>query len=66
MAEKNPYKDMLPGDFRELEPIEVIRAKCLWCKGTPGSVKVCPQKKCPLYHFRFGKEPKRAGKGAGT
>lgn len=66
MAEKNPYRDMLPGDFRELEPIEAIRAKCLYCKDTPNNVKVCPRKKCPLYAFRFGKLPRRAGKEAGT
>ena len=63
---KNPYRDMLQGDFRELEPIEVIRAKCLYCKGTPNGVKLCRCKKCPLYAFRHGKLPRRGGKGAGT
>lgn len=55
MKEKNPY--------RELSPLEAIRERCLWCKNTPNNVKMCQRKLCPLYPFRFGKEPKRAGKG---
>ena len=57
----NPYQGMSQSDFRRLAPIDAIRAKCLYCQGTPNGVKLCPCKKCPLYAFRFGKEPKRAG-----
>lgn len=42
-------------------PIKAIRAKCLDCScGSREEVKLCPVHDCPLYDFRFGKNPFRA------
>ena len=39
-------------------PIKAIRAKCLdCCCGQENEVKLCTCKDCPLYAFRFGKNP---------
>ena len=39
-------------------PIKAIRAKCLdCCCGQANEVKLCTCKDCPLYAFRFGKNP---------
>ncbi len=39
-------------------PIKAIRAKCLDCMcGQVNEVKLCPGTDCPLYPFRFGKNP---------
>lgn len=43
-------------------PLKAIRAKCLDCNYTSPEVKACPCKACPLYHFRFGKNPFRKRK----
>lgn len=41
-----------------LTPMKAIRAKCLDCScGSPNEVKLCPVMACPLFHFRFGKNP---------
>lgn len=41
-------------------PVKAIRAHCLECSsGSPTEVKTCPVSKCPLYPFRFGKNPYR-------
>ena len=41
-------------------PIKVIRAYCLDCCGTSSNeAKLCPSESCPLYPFRFGKNPYR-------
>lgn len=41
-------------------PAKVIRLKCLdCCCGQINEVKLCPAKDCPLYPFRFGKNPYR-------
>lgn len=50
--------------MESLTPMKAIRAKCLDCSsGSSNEVKLCPIKNCPLYIFRFGKNPKRAGIG---
>lgn len=54
MKQKNP--------FRELSPLEAIREKCLYCRQTPNNVRLCPSKMCPLYPFRYGKEPGQSKK----
>lgn len=41
-------------------PVKAIRAFCLECLGTYEEIKVCSATKCPLYLFRFGKNPYRA------
>lgn len=39
-------------------PVKAIRAKCLdCCCGQANEVKECPITDCPLYAFRFGKNP---------
>ena len=44
----------------ELTPMKAIRAKCLDCSGgSIHEVKVCVTPACPLYPFRFGKNPFR-------
>ena len=41
-------------------PVKAIRAKCLECSNSStAEVKECPVTKCPLYPFRFGKNPYR-------
>ena len=48
-----------------LTPIKAIRAKCLdCCCGQRNEVVVCPCADCPLYPYRFGKNPNRAGIGS--
>ena len=44
----------------ETNPVKVIRLKCLdCCCGSSDEVKVCPCEDCPLWPFRFGKNPYR-------
>ena len=41
-------------------PVKAIRAYCMECScGQTSEVKECPVVKCPLYPFRFGKNPYR-------
>ena len=41
-------------------PIKAIRAYCVECScGSTAEIKECPVTKCPLYPFRFGKNPYR-------
>ena len=50
-----------------MTPLKAIRAKCLdCCCGQAHEVKLCPCSDCPLYQFRFGKNPNRAGIGTGS
>lgn len=45
-------------------PLKAIRKKCLdCCANSPKEVRLCRSDGCPLYSFRFGKNPKRAGIG---
>lgn len=42
-------------------PIKAIRAKCLdCCCNQQNEVKLCTCTDCPLYPFRFGKNPYKA------
>jgi len=46
--------------------VKLIRKNCLWCMGgSSKSVEECPGKTCPLLPYRFGKNPKLAGKRVG-
>ena len=39
-------------------PIKAIKAKCLDCScDSATEVKECPVESCPLFPFRFGKNP---------
>lgn len=41
-----------------MTPMKAIREKCLDCMcGNANEVRLCPPKDCPLYDFRFGKNP---------
>lgn len=44
-------------------PLKAIRAKCIdCCCGDKNEVKLCPCTDCPVYPFRFGKNPFLAGR----
>ena len=48
----------------KLTPLRAIRKKCLDCMcGSAYEVKVCPSDDCPLFSYRFGKNPARKGLG---
>ena len=50
--------------MKNLTPLKAIRENCLECQGgSPNEVRKCTMKNCPLYLFRFGHNPKRAGVG---
>ena len=50
----------------KLTPLKAIRLHCLECMGWSWKeVELCTGKLCPLYPFRFGKNPSRAGIGNG-
>ncbi len=50
-------RDSLP---KHRNPVKVIRDKCLdCCTGSSKEVEVCAVKKCPLWPFRFGRNPYR-------
>jgi len=41
-----------------------IRRYCLWCcVNNKKEVRLCPSESCPLYLYRFGKNPARKGIG---
>lgn len=43
--------------------IKAIRLKCLdCCCGSAYEVEMCPVKGCPLYEYRFGKNPRHKGR----
>ena len=47
-------------DVVELNMGKAIRRKCLDCSGFSSSeVNICTVKLCPLFPFRFGKDPGR-------
>ena len=49
---------------KALTPVKAIRAYCLDCSGDSAhEVKLCPISECPLYKYRLGKNPNRAGMG---
>lgn len=46
-------------------PVKAIRAKCSECAGSPRAATRCEKEECPLYHYRLGRNPARAGIGGG-
>jgi len=48
-----------------LTPIRAIRAKCSECAGSPRAATRCEKEDCPLYPYRTGRNPARAGIGGG-
>ena len=49
-----------------LTPVRAIRLKCLECGGRPKEVRLCQAGDCPLYAYRLGRNPMRAGIGGKT
>ena len=48
----------------KLTPLRAIRKNCLDCMGGNATeVRRCPMENCPLYPYRFGKNPSRKGIG---
>lgn len=46
-----------------LTPLKAIRQNCLDCmNGNANEVKLCPSVKCPLWPYRFGKNPNNKGR----
>ena len=44
--------------MEKISPLKAIRNKCLdCCFGQQLEVKLCPAEDCPIYLFRFGKNP---------
>jgi len=51
-------------DRLTLSPIKAIRAKCLECQArSRKAVRNCASDSCPLWHYRMGVHPARAGAG---
>jgi len=47
-----------------LTPIRAIRLHCLECVGhAPSEVRACTSQNCPLFPYRMGTNPERAGIG---
>lgn len=43
---------------KRLTPMRAIRAKCMdCCCGQEREIRFCPMEDCPLWIFRFGKNP---------
>ena len=50
--------------MKTISPLKAIRKKCIDCScGQSLEVKLCLVIDCPIYPFRFGKNPNRAGIG---
>lgn len=48
--------------MKKLSPLKAIREKCRDCMcGNSNEVKLCPSEDCPLFKYRFGKNPSRRG-----
>lgn len=46
------------GDGKKRTPLRAIREKCLDCVcGSSQEVSLCPSRGCPLWAFRFGRNP---------
>lgn len=55
--------------IKNLSPLKSIRLNCLECSNQqPALVRECNITDCPLWKYRFGKNPRRKGikKGFGT
>ena len=60
-----PYRSGHRADGQKLGPLKAIRAHCLAC-GEPdsyASVRDCKMEHCNLHQFRFGHNPRLAGRG---
>ena len=51
--------------MKRLTPVKGIRKFCIQCAGNQKAPRHCTNKTCPLFDFRLGKSPGRAGIGGG-
>jgi len=51
--------------MQRLTPIKAIRKFCIQCAGSQKAPRKCANETCPLFVFRLGKSPGRAGIGGG-
>jgi hypothetical protein len=67
MKSNNTREEMMSkenGIKKKLTPLRAIRLKCLDCSCYQRKeIELCQIKDCPLYQYRFGKNPNRAGIG---
>ena len=68
MLKRTKSEDIIYKKLMEKEtPLKRIRAKCLdCCCYQRNEVKLCPSTDCPLWIFRFGRNPHRKGKGGNS
>ena len=70
----NQFLNVARGDFPSISRLKAIRQYCLDCVGSSEEVKVCTcdgssscngieNYKCPLYDYRFGRNPFTKRKG---
>jgi hypothetical protein len=52
--------------MRPLTPVRAIRQKCFECAGSLRAATRCEKEDCPLYPYRTGRNPARAGIGGGV
>jgi len=50
---------------KNLTPVKAIRKFCIQCVGGQKAPRYCTNQECPLFVFRLGKSPGRAGIGGG-
>lgn len=50
---------MQQSEKKYVPPLKAIRLNCLECVGTRVEVENCEETDCPLWHYRFGKNPFR-------
>ena len=61
-AKVEDVRDELP---KTTSPLRAVRLKCLDCTcNSPKEVEACPIKACPLWAFRFGRNPYRKPQSA--
>ncbi|MBA7530404.1 hypothetical protein ES705_22610 [subsurface metagenome] len=48
---------------KNLTPVKAIRKFCIECAGSQKAPRSCVNQECPLFVFRLGKNPGRAGIG---
>jgi len=51
--------------MKNLTPVKAIRKFCIQCAGSQKAPRKCANETCPLFVFRLGKSPGRAGIGGG-
>ena len=60
MAKEKKTQDVRDELPKYRNPVKVIRNKCLdCCGGSSKEVELCPIETCPLWRWRFGKNPYR-------